>query len=41
MELDFETIKDNWFHYFGSTILAHNLNSFDDLEFIIGMLIDM
>lgn len=41
LELDFNTIKNNWFHYFGSTVLGYNLDSFDSLGIIIDMLIDM
>lgn len=31
IEFDFNKIKDNWFHYFGSNLLGHNLDCFEDL----------
>lgn len=38
-KVDFNTIKDNWFHYFDSTILGHNLDCMDDFGYIVDMLI--
>lgn len=40
-ELDFNTIKNNWFHYFGSIVLGHNLDCSKDFAFIVNILIGM
>lgn len=40
-EVNFCNIKNRWFHYFGSILLAHNLDNLDDLGSIVYMLIDL
>lgn len=41
MELSLISTKDNWFHYFGSNLLGHNLDFFDDLVDIVDIVIEM
>lgn len=40
-ELDFNTLKDNWFNYFGATILGHDIDSNVDFVSIVDIVIDM
>lgn len=40
-EVDFVTINDRWFHYFGSIVLGHNLDSLEDFGSVINILIDL
>lgn len=41
VEQDFNSINDKWFHYFGYTVLGHNLECFENLGSIVNILIDM
>lgn len=41
IELDFNKFINCWFHYFGSTILGHNIDCLNDFGFVVDSLIDL
>lgn len=41
IESDFNKVKDNWFHYFGSNLLGHKLDCLDDLVDIVDILTEL
>lgn len=41
IERNFVNIKDKWLHLFGSIMLGHNLDSFDDFGLIVNILTEL